>query len=225
MNFIMKIITILFLCLFYSSTVFAVQVNACHCFQNRSFDAANPEKVDPYLLATTQNSFLATVFGIHKGEIVKAKMGGTSGDDLWIAYFVAAKTDTDVKSLMSARSTSGSWEAVLLKNKVSLQILGIRFSSAFAKDSSDENLSASVVDQMIIDRFGTKEAEVNKLRIKGATNKEIILSIFLSLRSSRTSFEYYDTVKAGKGTWGSNLNSLGIVAENMESEIKKMVAN
>jgi len=100
----MKIIIILFLCLFYSSTAFSVQVKGCHCFQNRSFDAANPEKVDPYLLATTQNSFLATVFGIYKREIVKAKMGGTSGDDLWIAYFVATKTDTDVKSLMSARS-------------------------------------------------------------------------------------------------------------------------
>jgi len=50
------------------------------------------------------------------------------------------------------------------------------------------------------------------------------LSIFLSLRSQRTSFEYYDIVKAGKGTWGSNLNSLGIVAKNMESEIKKIVA-
>ena len=77
-----------------------------------------------------------------------------------------------------------------------MQILGTRFSAAFTKDSSDENLSASIVDQMIIDRFGAKEAEVNKLRIKGATNKEIILSIFLSLRSQRTSFEYYDTVKS-----------------------------
>lgn len=223
MNFIMKIITISFLFLFYSSTAFAVQVKGCHCFKDRAFDSAKPEKVDPYLLATTQNSFLATVFGIHKKDIVKAKMGGASGDDLWIAYFVAAKTDADVKSLMSVRGTSESWKAVLLKNKVSLQILGTCFSTAFTKDSSDKNLSASVVDQMIIDRFGTKEAEVNKLRIKGATNKEIIMSIFLSLRSQRTSFEYYDTVKAGKSTWGSSLNSLGIIANNMESEIKKIV--
>jgi hypothetical protein len=219
----MQIIAVLFLCLFYSSTAFAVQINACHCFQDRSFDAANPEKVDPYLLATTQNSFLATIFGIDKKKIVKAKMSGTSGDDLWIAYFVAAKTGTDVKSLMSARSTSGSWKAALLKNKVNLQLLGTRLSAAFAKDSSDRNLSASVVDQMIIDRFGVKEAEVNKLRMKRATNKEILLSIFLSLRSQRTSLEYYDTVKAGKGTWGSNLNSLGIEAKKMESEIKKMI--
>lgn len=223
MNLYIKIIAAFLLCLSYSSASFAVQVAGCHCFKDRSFDAANPEKVDPYLLATTQNSFLATIFSIDKKKIVKAKMSGTSGDDLWIAYFVAAKTYTDVKSLMSARSTSGSWKAALLKNKVNLRLLGSRFSVAFAKDSSDGNLSASIVDQMIINRFGLKEAVVNKLRTKGATNKEILLSIFLSLRSQHTSLEYYDTVKAGKNTWGSNLNSLGIEAKEMDLEIKKMI--
>jgi hypothetical protein len=150
-------------------------------------------------------------------------MSGTSGDDLWIACFVSAQTGIDMKNLMSARSTSGSWKAAMVKSKINFQLLGTRLQEGLAKDSSDGKLSAGIVDRMVIDRFGVKETDVNKLRLKGAANKEIILSIFLSLRSKRTSSEYYDTVKAGKSTWGSLLNSLGIEAKNMTSEINKMI--
>jgi len=224
MSLLIKVASIHFLFLAISSAAVAEQIAGCHCFNNRSFDPARPDSVDPYLLATTQNSFLAAVFNIHKKQIVRAKMkSGASGDDLWVAHFVSAKTGADVKQIIASRSASGSWEKALGKNKFEDKRLGILFTKALAEDSSDNQLAAIVVDQMVIDSFGVKKTEVKKLRDAGAQNKEMILSIFLSKRSQRTATDYYATVRNGQSTWGKHLNNLRIEAQNMGTEINKML--
>lgn len=220
---IMRIIITLLYCLLSSSIVLAAQTKACHCFKDRSFDAANPGKVDPYILATTQNSFLALVFGIDKKEVVSSKMAGVSGNDLWIAHFAAKKGGINADIMMSARKSIGSWKAVLSQQKVELSKLGPDFKRAVSADASDETLAAIVADKMLIERLAAKPAEVKKLRINGATTKEVILSTFLSLRSGRAASEYYNTVNTGRSTWDIHLNSLAIKAEDVGLEIKKMI--
>jgi hypothetical protein len=213
----------LFLFLSISSFSFAVQVAGCHCFKNRSFDAAQPGAVDPYILATTQNSFLAAVFGIDKKQIVQAKMSGTSGDDLWVAYYTASKTDADAKNLLASRKASSSWKKVLEQNKIKLKLLGAHFKEAFGNDIPDKELSSMIVDQMIISHFGSEKAEVKKMRVAGAQNKEIILSAFLSVRTKRSASSFYTSVTKGQLTWGKILYDLKIEATNMRTEINKIL--
>jgi hypothetical protein len=69
----------------------ATSAITCHCFTDRFYNAERPAAADPYLLATTQNSFFAVVFNTDKKTIVIKKQQGTSSDDLWIAFWVAPK--------------------------------------------------------------------------------------------------------------------------------------
>ncbi len=219
----MKIIIALIFCLISPTMALAKPATACHCFKDRSFVPAYPGKADPYLLATTQNSFLASVFGIDKKEIVRAKMEGASGNLLWIACFVAKIVGVNADTLMAERKTAGSWKVVLKKSKIDLSKSGSHFKKAIASDASDDVLASVIVDQMLIDRLGAKAQEVNKLRSKGANSKEVILSTFLSLRSRRAASDYYNSVTTGQSTWDAHLNSLGIKPKDVGLEISKMV--
>lgn len=73
-------------------SAYAIPAITCHCFTDRSYDAAHPAAADAYFLATTQNAFFALVFNTDKKSVVMKKQQGTSPDDLWIAYWVASKT-------------------------------------------------------------------------------------------------------------------------------------
>ena len=91
----------------------AIPAITCHCFTDRSYDAAHPAAADAYFLATTQNSFFAIVFNTDKKTIVMKKQQGTSPDDLWIAYWIASKSGTTPESLLQAKSKSESWKSVV----------------------------------------------------------------------------------------------------------------
>jgi hypothetical protein len=217
----MKKLVMLLFFLILPASVLAAPTIACHCFKDRSFDPANPGKSDEYLLATTQNSFLAAVFNIDKKYVVKTKMSGGSGTDLWIAHFLAQKTGIDAQILMSDRRTAGSWKSVVSQKKIEVSSLGQPFQKALTAGAADEHLAAVIADQMLVARFNTKPAALKKLRDSGATTKEVILAAFLSLKSGHSSFNYYDSVAKNKSTWDIHLNSLGITAKEVELEIKK----
>ena len=203
--------------------VLAASTTVCHCFKDRSFDSASPGKSDEYLLATTQNSFLSAVFNIDKKQVVKTKMSGGSGMDLWIAHFLAQKTGINAQKLISDRRTAGSWKSVVSQNKIELSTLGEEFKTALTADAADERLAAVIADQMLVARFNTKPAEIKKLRDSEATTKEVILSAFLSLKSGRNAFEYYDSVAKGRRTWDTHLNSVGITAKLVDTEINRII--
>jgi len=224
MNVLIKASAISLFYLLLSNSVFAMQITGCHCFQNRQFDPAQPGAVDPYLLATTQNSFLAAIFGIDKKQIVQAKMrGGASGDNLWIAHFIGLKTGADAKDLLDSRKTSGSWKKALEQIKVNYKLLGSYFERPFAQDISDKEMSSMIVDQMIIDYFGAKKSDIKIMRSRGAQNKEIILSSFLYRKTNRSASFYYSSVSSGQSTWGTLLHGLEIEAKEMGVEINKML--
>jgi len=219
----MRILTVLFCFLTLSSSVPAAPITACHCFKDRSFDVANPGKSDEYLLATTQNSFLAAVFNIDKKYVVKTKMSGCSGTDLWIAHFLAQKTEIDAQELISDRKTADSWKSVLSQNKIEFSTLGEEFKTALTASVPDELLAALIVDQMLVSRFNVKSAEINKLRDVGATTKEVILSVFLSRKSERNALEYYVLVAKDRRTWDAHLNFVGITAKLVGTEINRII--
>lgn len=219
----MKILVLLFCFLILSSSVLAAPITACHCFKDRSFDLANPGKSDPYLLATTQNSFLAAVFNIDKKYVVKTKMSGGSGTDLWIAHFLAQKTGINAQKLISDRRTAGSWKSVVSQNKIEFSTLGEKFKTALTAGVPDELLAAVIVDQMLVTHLNAKQSELKKLRDSGATTKEVILAVFLSLKSGRNALEYYSSVSKGRRTWDTHLNSVGITAKLVGTEITRII--
>ena len=57
--------------------VVAMPAITCHCFKDRSYDAARPAAADPYFLATTQNSCFAIVFNTDKKNIMMKKQQGS----------------------------------------------------------------------------------------------------------------------------------------------------
>jgi len=203
--------------------VLAAPTTACHCFKDRSFDPANPGRSDEYLLATTQNSFLAAVFNIDKKYVVKTKMSGGSGTDLWIAHFLAQKTGINAQKLISDRRTAGSWKSVVAQNKIEFSILGEEFKTALTAGVPDELLAAVIVDQMLVTHLNAKQSELKKLRDSGATTKEVILAVFLSLKSGRNALEYYSSVSKGRRTWDTHLNSVGITANLVGTEINRII--
>ena len=219
----MKKLVMLLFFLILPAPVLAASTTVCHCFKDRSFDSANPGKSDEYLLATTQNSFLATVFNIDKKYVVKTKMSGGSGTDLWIAHFLAQKTGINAQKLISDRRTAGSWESVVSQNKIEFSTLGEEFNTVLTAGAADQRLAAVVADQMLVARFNTKPAEIKKLRVSGATTKEVILSVFLSLKSGHNALEYYSSVAKGRRTWDTHLNSVGITANLVGTEINRII--
>jgi len=72
---------IIFMLLLHPMPVRAIPAISCHCFTDRSYDAARPAAADPYFLASIQNSFIAIVFNTDKNNIVIKKQQGTSSMD------------------------------------------------------------------------------------------------------------------------------------------------
>lgn len=102
----------------------AIPTITCHCFTDRSYDAAHPAAADPYFLATTQNSFFAAAFGVDKKRIVINKQKGVSVDDLWVAYWLAARSGADPATLIQERTTKGSWRQVAAVSTIPAKSLG-----------------------------------------------------------------------------------------------------
>lgn len=219
----MRLLIATMLVLSLSSAANATPAIQCHCFRDRSFDPQKPTGADLYILATTQNSFLASVFGVSKQEIVRAKMSGVDGDDLWVAHFLAVSTSTDATGLLAEKKRVGGWPSVVEHRRIEALKNGSRFHEAITKGASEETLAATVVDEILTKRLHVKPGDLKQVRNLGATTKETISAIFLSLRSESSLSDVYRAVTTGKASWGSLLNASGISENQIESEWRKIL--
>jgi len=191
----------------------------CHCFTDRSYDAARPAAADPYLLATTQNSFFAIVFDTDKKSIVIKKQQGTSSDDLWIAHWVASKASMLPEDLLQARQKQGTWKHVLAALPTTRKALGTRFSSALNAALPPARLAEAVVDELFLSRNLLPESELAAVRKAGASNQELILATVITARTGQTARQVYREVKSGSKTWGALLTWANIDTKNMQREV------
>lgn len=219
----MRTVLFLFSLLVLSSPALAEPAISCHCFRDRSFDAQRPAAADPYLLATTRNSLLAAAFDIDKKEIVRARMSGTPGEDLWIAHFVANRTGSPAAGLLAARGKAASWVAALVPLEPGPERLGPRFTAALAAGVPDASLADSAADSIIETRLGVAPEVLLGLRSEGASTPEIVLSVFLAGQSERTAADFLGEVRSGNRSWGQLLNGLGLHAGTIEGEVRKML--
>jgi len=192
---------------------------SCHCFRDRSFDAASPAAVDPYLLATTQNSLLAAVFGVPKKDVVRAKMTGADGGRLWVAHFLARNSGGSAQEWLAARGTAASWAEAAAQRKAPLPP-ALPAAGAGA-DVSDAGLATAVVDRVLTESFGVTADALAPLRRAGASDAETIAAVYLGLRKGDPPVSLLTRVRSGETTWGSLLHATGLAPDQIDEDLPK----
>lgn len=206
-----------------ASPVAAASAISCHCFQERSFDPQRAAAADPYFLATTQNSLLAASFSLSKKEVVRAKMRGTSGADLWVSNFLAQSTGKPAEEWLTGRNSGGPWARTVTSAKLSVSVLGPRVAKAVSEEASDEALARAVVEEMLVSRAGTEPAVLSALSSGGASLQETILAVFLEAQGGRPAVEHWAAVQSKNKTWGSLLDGYQIPPGEIEQRVVRML--
>jgi hypothetical protein len=201
----------------------ALPTITCHCFTDRSYDAAHPAAADPYFLATTQNSFFAAAFGIDKNMIVINKQKGVSADDLWVAYWLAAKTGSGPESMLQGRKARGTWRQVTTQMAIPVKSMGAKFTDALKNNATDERLAKAVVDELLLRFRFYGEPELAALRKAGAGNQELILAGLIAARTRLPASQLYRSVKGGGVSWGTLLSRARIDSTEIQSGIAALV--
>lgn len=162
-------------------TISAESTINCHCFQDRTYNPADPLAADDYILATSFNSFLARSFGVPKKEIVMLKMKeGVGQDELLIGLQIARTTGIDLRQLLDQRRQGLAWSAIIddlipddaLKQNSHLEAIntGITVKEA----------GGGIADQRIGDFFGVEKATMQQLREYDLNEKEMTLVLILA---------------------------------------------
>jgi hypothetical protein len=195
----------------------------CHCFSDRSYDPTHPTLADPYFLATTQNSFFAAIFGCDKKSIVIKKQKGASAEDLWIAYWVAAKTGTKPEQLLHAKTENIPWEDVIASQRIATKNLGTRFSKALSAKASASKLADMVVDEIFLQHRLLSDPELATLRQSGTANQELIIATLIAVKSGKPAKEILSKVKNRAFSWGSLLHEARIDTKNLQKEFAALL--
>lgn len=201
----------------------AIPAITCHCFTDRTYDPARPAIADPYFLATTANSFFSAAFGVEKKAIVIKKQKGVSADDLWIAYWLAARSGANPDSLLERRNAKGSWRHVATPLAIPVKSLGGRVAEALNSNAADERLANAVVDELLLRFRFHSEPELVILRKAGAGNQELVIAALLAAKSGQPAIQLYRDVKAGKSSWGAQLQKTKIEPVDIQSAVAALI--
>lgn len=190
----------------YVLPVSAASTVECHCFQDRQYDPQKSGAADSYFLATTQNSLMATLFGVEKKSLVRAKMSGHDGRDLWILHYLSDKSGQPLLEIDRIRSTEESWRGVVSKLEIdegqldsgSLDLLG-----------KPIELSSFIVGMYLGAKQLATDSAIDKLRRQGVSNKELILSVFIANSNKLDPQIIYKRNKNGE-SWGKLLHDSGL---------------
>ncbi len=196
---------------------------SCHCFRDRAYDPAEPAGADPYVLANAQNSLLAAAYGIPKKQIVRAKMTGTDGDDLWVAHAVASATGRAPEELLAARAEAGSWPGGLSRLGVTPGRLDPALARALAPDAPAGAPANAVVDAVLVRRLGVAPEAVAALRRQRPSNAEAVAAAVLHRLGRGGPTEILQRVRAGQATWGSLLHDAGVAPAEIEGRVRGLL--
>lgn len=213
----------LFISLMLPLPALAIPSITCHCFTDRAYDPARPAIADPYFLATTANSFFSAAFGVEKKTIVIKKQKGVSADDLWIAYWLAARSGVDPDTLLEQRKTKGAWQQVANPLAIPVKSLGGRVAEALNTNVADERLANAVVDELLLRFRFHSEAELALLRKAGAGNQELVMAALIAAKISQPAIQPYHDVKGGRTSWGALLQRAKVEPADIQSVVATMI--
>jgi len=176
----------------------------CHCFQDRTFNHRDTAAAAPYLLATTQNSFISLLYGVEKSSLVRAKMSGTSGSYLWILFDIAARSQQEIDKVDKIYGQNKNWDAVFKKLNLTPQQLGEKY---WQLGNNPELLADYIVDLQLNKQFGVSTDELRSWHKLGMNRKELILANLLD----GDPITLYNQVNSGRQTWGKLLYDQGLL--------------
>jgi hypothetical protein len=191
----------------------------CHCFRSRSFDPAEPASADPYIMASARSSLLSAAFGVPKANLVRAAMGGTSPEDLWIAHWVAARAGRDPTWFLGAVAETGSWKAALAGAKG----LPPAFDAALARGAPPSELAALAVDDVAVARLGVDPAVLRTLRAGRASSEQLVLSLVLGPRLHVAPAQVLARHRDGGEAWGAILRAADLEPQGLEAAVRAAV--
>ena len=203
------------------AAAFSAPAVSCHCFRDREFDRARPASADPYILATAQSSLLSAAFGIEKTKVVRARMAGTSADDLWVAHWSSARTGLEAEQFLASRSDEGSWRAAFSALKIDVSRLGQPFARELAAGATDAALGAEAADDVLRTRLCASPDDVRSVRAEGASTPEAVIACLLAPKARETPSAVISEVRSGQKTWGGLLKGVGMEPRDIEPEIRR----
>jgi len=206
----MKRLLLLLVLLLAAVDAAAAPTVSCHCFQDRSFDPLRPAAVDPYILATTQNTLLAAAFGLDKKDVVRAKMTGVSGDELWLVHYLSDRSGLVPEKIAAARRQADNWRAAVHILGIDPASLSPAFFSALLGQADEALLAAAAADATLVDFCAVAPEEVGALRKAGASTAETVLASLLARKTGRAGAELFASVRDGSATWGGLLQGAAV---------------
>lgn len=199
---------------------------SCHCFPTRAFDSAKPVAADPYFLATTQNAFMAVMFGEEKRDIVLMKQKpGVTAEGVWIAHWLSVRSGKEVGELLTAKRNTGSWRGAVSSLHVDVRKLSPQFAAILNRGIDEAELSRFIVDGGLTEKEFASREELDVLRRDGATDQETILASILARKTGQRPSQLFKTVRKGGVSWGELLQKTGIDGGKMVDEIRAMLTN
>jgi hypothetical protein len=201
---------------------------SCHCYRDRTYDLERPAAADPYVLATTRSSLLSAAYGVPKADLVRTAMAGTAADDLWIAYWGAARAGRTAEAMLEARRQQGSWSAVFRGLQGGEDVAAaVRAAEARAggllQDPAYDALARLAVDDAVTARLGADPAAVRAFRADGASSEETVLAAVLQRHLGVPALPLLRHVRAGGTTWGRLLHESGIAPKDLDGIVRALV--
>lgn len=190
---------------------FAESAISCHCFKDRSFNAADRFAADGYILATSFNSLLARSFDISKRRIIMFKMDeGVGQDDLLIALKIAKMTGVDPRKFLALRRVNNSWPQIVSGLSDQKIVENNLLLSAVEAGLPADEAADRIADEIIGDFFSVPAEEIKKLRKSGLTEKEMaLLFVLVHARDQKPELLLEQYSKQGK-SWSEIANNLGV---------------
>lgn len=217
----MKLISYLLVLLFFlPGLLFAGGTGGCHCFRNRSFDPTDRYGADDYLLATSYNSLIASVFDISKGTIIMKKMkGGINESDLIIGLYIVKKTGKPLGILLSVRADGGSWQQILgaalhEKEEIKDPIL-----TAVTAGKGDTAILQKINNYMLKTHYLCTRATLAEIRSSGLNNRESNLLLALHEQTGAQLKQLLSMAKQQKMSWSEIAHHFGLTPGGVGKKI------
>lgn len=195
----------------------------CHCFQDRAYDPQRPTAADDYMLASTQNSLYAALANVPKKEVVRARMAGADGAEMWVSWHLAHYGNVEQARIEIARGRGKNWRQVIETLRIPPDRLDPAVLQGVLCGEETSRLAKQVVDAVLVSRCEVDKAELAQLRKTGADNQQTILALLLARKTGRPATTGFESVKRGLKSWSGQLAAAGITAENLEAETRGLI--
>jgi len=202
------------LALFFSGVpqaAFAASAIECHCFKNRSYNAADRFAADEYILATSFNSLLARAFALPKRQIVMIKMKeGVAQDDLLISLKISKATGIDIREFFRFLRAKNTWAEIISGLPQQGKVMSDPLVEALRSGLPVEQAGSRVAEEIMSEFYRIAPEEIKKLRMSGLNEKEINLIYILAYAKERRPETLIDLYKKQGKSWSEIAFSLGV---------------